>query len=480
MSNIEELVKAFNALPRGPLVPSGVFPNEWHFDVRYIPPLGKELPSHVLYICHPKLAFTYVGRLPLDGPAADSLSFFPESVDDIAPEVAKGLLFAFIHNLGERRVWSLRGAKASAPWKLTSEDRALAPAVARELKKIGVTAPELHEILLTPKGTYDEAHFAFEDMFNDVKRTCGLRGADYDCILTPWSVSFHDLRPPARRPFSLETADGRLKLRLEYITRVERARPRTRTNLDLHAFLAHNAQGLLDALIVQHTDRPAHVAKVVAEAGEAEAALDYGTRLLVGLDTALDIRLARHYLARAAMAPDAPDIIRAIAHGQMVSTYTVTGDGNLRARYSLAASFHSNAAAVLTRKIDPKLVICENVVDFLKMISDLRGPHVEQMNFFLKDARKARDVRGTAAAAQRRGAVAGPSRRRLTCPVPHRCAASGCKNEASPGTRLARCSGPCDADMKPGYCSTQCQKADWKNHKTFCRPGAGCSVFAED
>lgn len=439
MPNIGELVKAFNALPRGPLVPSGILPNEWHFDVRYIPPLGKELPSHVLYICHPKLAFTYVGRLPLDGPAADCLSFFPESVDDIAPEVAKGLLFAFIHNLGERQVWSLRGANAAAPWKLTSEDRALAPAVARELKRIGVTAPELHEILLTPKKPYDEAHFVFEDMFNDVKQTCGLRGADYDCILTPWSVSFHDLKPPARRPFSLETADGRLKLRLEYITRIERARPRTRANMDLRAFIAHNAQGLLDALVEQHTERPAHVAKVAADAGDAEAALDYGTRLLVGLDTVLDTRLARHYLARAAMAPDAHDIIRAIAHGQMVSTYTVTGDGNLRARYSLAASFHSNAAAVLSRKIDPELVVCDNVVDFMKMISDLRGPHVEQMYFFLKDARKACEARAEAAVAQRRGVVAGPSRGRLSRAVPHRCAASGCKNEASPGTRLARC-----------------------------------------
>ncbi len=40
----------------------------------------------------PKLGFTYVGRLPVDGPAEDSLSFFPESADDIAPEVAKALL----------------------------------------------------------------------------------------------------------------------------------------------------------------------------------------------------------------------------------------------------------------------------------------------------------------------------------------------------------------------------------------------------
>ena len=36
--------------------------------------------------------------------------------------------------------------------------------------------------------------------------------------------------------------------------------------------------------------------------------------------------------------------------------------------------------------------------------------------------------------------------------------------------------GSCDADKKPYYCSKECQRDDWKNHKPFCRPGAECSV----
>ena len=39
-------------------------------------------------------------------------------------------------------------------------------------------------------------------------------------------------------------------------------------------------------------------------------------------------------------------------------------------------------------------------------------------------------------------------------------------------------SGKCDFDKKkPSYCSTECQKADWKNHKPFCCPGVECSVI---
>ena len=38
-------------------------------------------------------------------------------------------------------------------------------------------------------------------------------------------------------------------------------------------------------------------------------------------------------------------------------------------------------------------------------------------------------------------------------------------------------SGKCEFDKKPSYWSKECQKADWKNHKPFCCPGAECSVI---
>ena len=37
--------------------------------------------------------------------------------------------------------------------------------------------------------------------------------------------------------------------------------------------------------------------------------------------------------------------------------------------------------------------------------------------------------------------------------------------------------GKCDPDKKPRYCSKECQRADWKDHKAFCKPGMPCSVI---
>ncbi|KAJ7904055.1 hypothetical protein B0H13DRAFT_1474707, partial [Mycena leptocephala] len=61
--------------------------------------------------------------------------------------------------------------------------------------------------------------------------------------------------------------------------------------------------------------------------------------------------------------------------------------------------------------------------------------------------------------------------KRFVRPSRYECAAPGCPIEASKGKMLRACAGKCEEPYKPRYCTKECQIADWKNHKSMCKPG---------
>ncbi|RPD73046.1 hypothetical protein L226DRAFT_489306 [Lentinus tigrinus ALCF2SS1-7] len=51
------------------------------------------------------------------------------------------------------------------------------------------------------------------------------------------------------------------------------------------------------------------------------------------------------------------------------------------------------------------------------------------------------------------------------------CAAEGCDVRREQKSALRSCAGKCPTDLKPSYCSKECQKKDWPRHKLICKPG---------
>lgn len=231
----------------------------------------------------------------------------------------------------------------------------------------------------------------------------------------------------------------------------------------------------MQVLLKMLEERPEGVVQADADAGDADAALDYGVRLSLGLGCTRNRTKSRVYLIKAILSPTASDETKATAHGALLNWYVSSSKSDFRSRYLFAACHHANIAARLCRKINNSLKTPASpaVLWFMKHIFERMAKGAPEMYLFYKDAQDVYEARNR----QIEGQKEKMPLKRLKNPMRYRCAAVGCGVEADSGKMLSRCSGKCDSDKKPSYCSKECQKADWKNHKPFCSPGAECSVI---
>jgi MYND finger len=154
--DLQELVRAFNRLPRSPKTPSGL-DSHWHIAIRHVP---LSPPGDLLHLVHPGSQYTHV-----DGPAQILSVVSAESRADI---VLPMLLRSFVNNMGEidPHVTPRR------PGSWGTRDKELAMALEEKLKAVGVCA----ELCMIKVG--DEKDMAIEEevwarVFDKVKLMVG-------------------------------------------------------------------------------------------------------------------------------------------------------------------------------------------------------------------------------------------------------------------------------------------------------------------
>lgn len=122
--DLQELVGAFNNLPRPPKVPSGLANNHWQFAVRHVP---LDLPGDLVHLVNSETHFNWI-----EGPAQILSN---TSVAAQADVVLPLLLKAFVDSLGRKHDPS---ASPFAPWSWGTGDEELARALEERMTSVGV------------------------------------------------------------------------------------------------------------------------------------------------------------------------------------------------------------------------------------------------------------------------------------------------------------------------------------------------------
>lgn len=261
-------VARFNALPRTSRAPSDRVANDWHFDIRFI---HLDPPSHLLFMVQPESTFIHTEML-----GSKPMMFFPETGKEAAPEVARGLIRAFLTSFGDI------GMTPLAPWKLTTEDTDLATAVGAELKRLGVRK-ELCKISVSHSNAAI-ARESFEGFFNGLKSHMNFSEIASAAVSCPESIAFRNFAPPSSvsRAAASRNREGggdssSFETALAYVNIRKNCIPIDFSKSVDHTWGAR-IMNEIDNVLAMVKSKPENVIKAEADAGNSEAALDYGFR----------------------------------------------------------------------------------------------------------------------------------------------------------------------------------------------------------
>ncbi|RDB30555.1 hypothetical protein Hypma_007147 [Hypsizygus marmoreus] len=472
-------IKEFNALPRKLRDATGLVPNYWYFDVRYIP--LEPTPGHVFFLTQLDSLFTHSKRLPLRIPETSSgIAFFPEAAEEAAPQVCKALIHSFLGSFGKDTDRSTKPAPF-APWRLTTEDRSLAAAVAAEFRRMGVRH-ELCDVHVIYRGHPDTdiAQKGFDLVWMGFIARAGLSGLAALKFPAPNSISFDDIFEGS--PWGGMVNDTEKNKILKYTQKLTGARP----------------VGAVTEEIVKHVDvvtdlirsRTAAQARAEADAGDAEAAIDYALRVFFALNCTQSRPLFRTYLIKSINSPNATARSKCTAHTLLLDWYTrPTWDQKLRFRYLHAATHHANQAAILSPGCSADAL--NFVGSTIKTLADAEPSLRLQYREVWAALERRKD-----AMQKERGKMEKKMAKRTNR---YLCAAVNCVIQADTGRMLARCElvlvhamrikNPVTA-AKNAVCNpflisftpqltilVTVTQNDWKTHKPFCRPNAPCSIL---
>lgn len=269
----------------------------------------------------------------------------------------------------------------------------------------------------------------------------GITGLPEEVLTTPDSVGFHNYHPGT---WTGDVNDDDTQKALAYCERLSSTRPISVGDdpRDAGEKVFKDMQTVLRLINTKYADD----VRAEADAGNAEAAIDYALRVQFGFECTPSRQLSRIYLLKAISSPTATSAQKSMAHALLIEWFTRASTNDFRKRYLHAAAHHANQAVELaageacpavlffgSRVLEP---ISHTALEFCVQYKPLWAALEKRYKQMEKEQGKAEQKK--AKRANR-----------------YRCANIGCSVQADTGRMLSRCSGKCDPEKKPSYCSKE-------------------------